>query len=195
METFYNMKNILAVLTAIICLLTFNSFGQSKFQNDYFRDGMYHFDGLEKISEAELFTTFKSEFGLSNDYSLKRSNDVVEESGLFNSKYELYYKGIPVEGSMYNVRGEKGIVQSVNGFALQGLNINVTGLISEEDAINAAKDHIGANTYIWENDGMADKYPVPELIITKKRGEDYAHTVTNYALCYKIYRITHSIRF
>ncbi len=184
--------------TIFLLFIGFAAFGQSNSFDEYFRDGMYYFDGIEKITEEDLFTVHKSRFGLSNDYTMQRTNYIVAEDGRFQAKYEAYYKGIPIEGSMYNVQGNKGIVQTVNGFVLKGLNIDVSGLITPENAIDAAKNHIGATKYIWEDATIeenhklimgnpdASYYPTPELIIAKKRGEDFAMVPDNFEVCYQI---------
>lgn len=168
------------------------------FKDKYLKDGMYFFDDLQKIRQAELFTTYKSEFGLGADDEMRQINNVVDKDGKLNTKYALFHKSIPVEGSMMNVQGAKGIVLSANGFLLTGLNVDKNNIITPDQAVQIAVAYVAADTFAWqdstreaflkEEDGNPDAtaFPQPELVITKKRGDQYPHTVANYTLCYKM---------
>src|SRR5690606_14699913 len=158
------------------------SHGQT-FQQKYFKDGSYIFDDLLKVRQSELFTTYKSEFGLGVNDEMQQTNNVITEEGQFTTKYILLHKGIPVEGSMMNVIGDKGIVQYANGFLRTGLNADVNNIISEQQAIEAAIEFIDATLYPWQDstlraeliaegeDPDSTLYPQhAELLITKQRG-------------------------
>lgn len=174
------------------------SHGQT-FQYKYFKDGSYIFDDLLKVRQSELFTTYKSEFGLGVNDEMQQTNNVITEEGQFTTKYILLHKGIPVEGSMMNVIGDKGIVQYANGFLRTGLNADVNNIISEQQAIEAAIEFIDATLYPWQDstlraeliaegeDPDSTLYPQhAELLITKQRGETHSHDAANYQLCYKV---------
>ncbi|RYD93971.1 MAG: T9SS type A sorting domain-containing protein [Sphingobacteriales bacterium] len=191
-------KYLLLTSLGMITTLFSHTYAQS-FQEKYFKETSYIFDDLEKIRLPELFTVYKSEFKLGTDDEMVPTNNVVGQEGKFTTKYELYHKGIPVEGSMMNVIGDKGIVQYVNGFVRTGLNINVNNIISEQQAINIAIQFVGATKYPWQDDALREELVIEgddpdetlfpqhaELMITKKRGENYDHDPSNYELCYKV---------
>lgn len=170
----------------------------SDFQQAYYRDGMYFFDGLQKIRQQELFTLYKSEFGLGQFDDMRLSLSEVLDNGTFNAKYELYHKDIPVEGSAMNVLGEQGIVLRANGFIRTGLNVDADNVVPVDEAVQTAIDHVGAITYLWDDETLeealkedsgdpnATNYPTATLVITKMRGENFDHTAANYQLCYKV---------
>lgn len=127
------------------------------------------------------------------------TNNVVTEDGKLTTKYIMKHKGIPVEGSMMNIIGDKGIVLYANGFLRTGLDVDNVNIISEQDAIDAAIDYIGATKYIWQDSTLRAElisegidpdsalYPQSaELLIAKKRGEEYEYVTENYELCYMV---------
>lgn len=94
------MRRKIYVLCSFIATILFAtvSHGQT-FQEKYFKDGSYIFDDLLKVRQSELFTTYKSEFGLGVNDEMQQTNNVITEEGQFTTKYILLHKGIPVEGS------------------------------------------------------------------------------------------------
>lgn len=182
------------------CLMANPMYSQADFYENYFRDSVsFVFDGMDKIRQADIFTTHKAQFGLGVHDEMIMTNNVVTEDGKLTTKYIMKHKGIPVEGSMMNIIGDKGIVLYANGFLRTGLNVDNTNIISEQDAINAAITYIDADKYIWEDSAARAEYIAEgldpdsalypqhaELLITKKRGEEYEHTAANYELCYMV---------
>ncbi len=179
----------------MIChqVLSQDNYGQ------YIQNGNYIFNGLDKIRLSEIFTTHKSQFGLGTQVSMIASNNVVDQEGQFTTKYEHFYKNIPVEGSMMNVIGQKGIVLRANGLLITGLDINVEDIISPECARDIALDYIDADVYPWQDstlraEALADDenpdsidYPnLPRLLITKKKDPNVSYEVKNFKLCYKV---------
>lgn len=169
------------------------------FNQKYYRDGMYFFDDLQKVKQSELFTVHKAQFGLNADDSMAATNNIVDSNGQFNTKYELYHKGILVEGSLMNVIGQKGIVLYANGFIRTGLNVTNSGLITSAQAIDSAIAFVGASLYPWQDstleselktesgDSTATHFPsIATLVVTKKRGDSFDHSASNYQLCYKV---------
>jgi Zn-dependent metalloprotease len=195
---FSSMKYLYRLLLATCISVTCSDVYAQSFHERYYRDGMYFFNDFQKIRLADLFTLHKEEFGLSGDDMLVPANNVVTEEGKFTIKYELRHKDIPVEGSMMNVIGDKGIAQYASGFLRTGLDVDKDHIITKDAAIDVAIHYGGARKYIWEDSTLeatlraeegpdATYYPrYASLVITKKRGEEYDHTVDNYKLCYKV---------
>lgn len=193
-----NMKRYLLLTIIGVTLLQVSSYGQS-FKEKYFKGSSYIFDDLQKIRQAELFTVYKSEFGLGVNDVMVQTNNIVSEEGKFTTKYILLHKGIPVEGSMMNVIGHKGIVQYANGFLLTGLNVNTNNLITEQQAIEKAIQSVNSEKFIWEDtliesslkeetgNPNVTNYPTNiELKIVKNRDANTSHTANNYQLCYQV---------
>jgi|GEM_PF-6589647 len=192
------MKKQILIWICLLGILPTTLLGQQTFNEKYFKEGMYIFDDIQKIKSDELFTVYKSEFGLGTNDEMRRTNHEVLENGMFRDKYELFHNGIPVQGSMMNVLGDKGIVQRINGFWVKGLNFNTTSVVSEQTAIQAAISFVGSTQYIWENtelenilkdetgDPNATRFPTAKLIITNKRGVENPHALVNYQLCYLV---------
>lgn len=146
------MKCIIFTCLAALFAGGFSSLhAQATFQEKYFRDGMYFFDDLEKISQDELFTTYKEEFGLGEFDEMIPTNNVVKEDGVFNTKYVHYHNGVRVEGALMNVRGEKGIALATNGAVITGLDEDTDNIITKEEAVEAAIDYVGADLYPWQD--------------------------------------------
>ncbi|RQO29879.1 hypothetical protein DBR32_14985 [Taibaiella sp. KBW10] len=197
-KIFYTLTGIALCLMAAPGISSAQSSGNS-FRDRYYREGSYFFDDITKIRLPELFTIYKAEFGLGQDDDMVQTNNVVTDQGQFTTKYEHYHKGIPVEGSMINVIGSKGIAQYANGFLVTELNIDNSNIIPVQQAIDAAIQYVGATTYLWQDplledelkaesgDPDATNFPkTADLIITKKRGEQYTADARNYQLCYRV---------
>lgn len=187
------------VLLLFLIMIASASTHAQTFQDKYYRNGMYVFDGIEKIQESELFETYKSDLGLGTYDEMVLTNRVVTEEGKSTSKYEMHHKGFRVEGALMNVIGDKGVALLANGMLTTGLNVDNVNIIDEADAVQAAIDFIGANEYVWEDslaeaaikedDPNATRYPQDiDLIIAYNRGngDEEPLTADNFHLCYKV---------
>lgn len=92
-----------------------------------------------------------------------------------HSRYQLYYKGIPVEGAIYNIHSAGGKILSANGVYYHGREIEVNPVLKESEAFREAVRYVNARKYGWE----AEKSSIPgaELVILPSDG--------NYLLAYK----------
>lgn len=85
------------------------------------------------------------------------ANDELREVSHFNDaqgnthrKYQQYYKGVPVFGATYTAHTKADRVVSVSGKIAKGISGNAQPVLSEADALNAAKAKVGAEQYKWE---------------------------------------------
>jgi len=102
-------------------------------------------------------------------------NEEVDKNGSTHTKYQISFKDIPVEGSVYIVHSKNGRIESANGNYLQGQNISVTPSLSEREAFDKAVKYVHAKKYLWESDNS--QMPTGKLTIL---------TVdTTYLLTYK----------
>ena len=104
----------------------------------------YQFEGYLK----ETFKLAQSKGGL---------NFLKSETGQLghtHTRYQQTYAGFPVEGSMIISHADNDQVYAINGeyYKLSG-EINSSATMSETAALQAAMDHIGADSYKWEHPG------------------------------------------
>jgi Zn-dependent metalloprotease len=157
--------------------------------NDIVRSFDWQMDKSNEIGldSTNIAKALKNQFEVPDNYEFKRqvikgTKDRTSEKddlGYVHERYAQYYKGIKIENSDIRVRYLNGLFVSANGEYIDAPNIDVSVILSKEDAIQKAKEYVGANEYIWENeaennwlksitnDENASFYPNPEIIICK----------------------------
>ena len=127
-----------------------------------------------------------------NGFTLELQKTETDNLGFNHHQYRQFYKGIPIEWTRYTVHELYGKIRSINGSIFKTLNLKTAIVISGEEAIGLALDHIKATSYKWEmpeeeallkrqtNNPRASYYPQPELvyICPETNGR-------NYRLAYK----------
>ncbi|MBK8684696.1 MAG: hypothetical protein IPN26_06710 [Bacteroidetes bacterium] len=79
------MKNILLLL--LFATVTLIAKAQNNnFDSLYLKEGAYIFENLLKIQKSELFTTYKSQFGLATNDEMRINLDLEQEHQSF---YEI----------------------------------------------------------------------------------------------------------
>lgn len=198
-----------ALLIAI--LLSIASSAQINF-NTYLESGVYVFDDTFKLKTSDMFTTYKSQFGLTSDdqmdfidetYIKVDSSDTIDRGSVY-SRYQQKYKGYLVENRTVSVLSKCGIALMVHGDFAKSLNIDVSTPISESVALDSVFAHFDSTLgYTWndtsiinslirtseDTSGNVDSnvhiYPEGELVIAMKRGMNIEDIADNYALCWK----------
>lgn len=92
-----------------------------------------------------------------------------DKIGYTHSRYRQVYKNIPVEFSMYIVHARDGKVVSVNGEYYPGINISTQASVTSEQALQAAKNYIGATRY----KPLSETNIVPELVVLRTANQGY----------------------
>ena len=143
------------------------------------------------------------EFGLwmNQHYSLPSGNGFKllsterDQLGMVHYRYQQTVNNIPVEGTMYIVHTQNGIIQSINGDLLDHLSAPALPAINKTSAFNAALNYVNAHEYKWqsssaeealkENTGNpnATYYPQPELVYV---GEKNKLSSNSFRLAYKM---------
>ncbi|MBI1287692.1 MAG: PKD domain-containing protein [Flavobacteriales bacterium] len=80
---------------------------------------------------------------------LREVRTEVDKLGMQHVRYQVVQNGIPVFGAFIYAHGENDIITSFNGRYPKQISTS-TNSISEAAALEAAKQHIGAETYKWE---------------------------------------------
>jgi Zn-dependent metalloprotease len=108
-------------------------------------------------------------------YYRKISESREDKVKQVHSRYQLYYKGLPVEGAIYNIHAASGKILSANGDYYRGQEIEVNPILNESEAFREAVRYVNARKYKWE----AEKASIPggELVILPADGK--------YLLAYK----------
>ena len=140
-----------------------------------------------RVDHSEFFGRYAEEMGLSkqDDMTMARKQEGV--NGYTHYKYTQSYSGIPVYGMSYFLHEKDGEVKTANGLFAPKLNLNTTPTLTAEEALNFAKNQMGAKQYAWESDSkqaMVDKVkPHPELCIIDRA---LTRVTGHYALVYRI---------
>lgn len=116
------MKNAPGFATLIVAICLSNLLIAQNFSS-YYKDGLYKFDDGIKILKSEIFTTYKSNFGITTDNTMVlQSEGQMDNDGGVSSKYIQYYNGYKVEQTSMNVISKYGVVIYVNGFSFPYMN-------------------------------------------------------------------------
>lgn len=120
--------------------------------------------------------------------NFKLINVEKDQLGMEHYRYRQTYFNYPVEASMYLVHKKAGKVIAANGDYFPSINAATQANFSQSVAIQKAKNHIGAEKYMWEETLSQGKHsdefkPTVELVVTAADG-DIMHK--NFVLAYKV---------
>ena len=118
---------------------------------DYFNDAK---DQQTWLNKSLKFT---------KNHQVKILHKETDKKGFIHSKYQIYFKNIPIEGGVYTVHSINGRIHSANGEYIQGQDISVTSVLKEQDAFDKAVKYVNAISYKWES--VSGSRPIGELII------------------------------
>jgi Zn-dependent metalloprotease len=193
------IKLINLFILALFCQVVFSQ-NNDMIKSFYLRTDEYIAEGLDSVS---IVKALKIQFDISESYEftcqiIKGTKDKMSEEddlGYLQERYAQYYKGIKVEHSDIRVRYLHGLFVSANGEYINAPNIDITIVLSKENAIQKAKEYIGAKEYMWENeaennwlknitnDETATFYPSSEIVICKNSIDSQD---TTFHIAYKI---------
>lgn len=117
------------------------------------QEALNEFSNLYKLPKA---TNFKSIY----------SNE--DRMGGVHEKFQQYLNTIKVEFGTAIVHSLNGVVTSVNGEMYQVANSNSNAVLTKDNALEKAVQHVNAKSYLWENPAeaklMGYSKPVGELV-------------------------------
>lgn len=136
-------------------------------ENQIFSDesqpGWYYIKNDIVVNEAEIFTKYKAAFGLSASDEMKLLKTNTDQAGFTHAKYQQYFKGLPVEGTMLIVHSNTNKkVLSVNGQIIRNLTLPSTARVNENAAVKTAISTIPAKKYLWEEPIFEERKKVAE---------------------------------
>jgi len=138
---------------------------------------------------------------LPNNQTLQLVSKENDQLGFTHTLFQHYYQGIPVQYSVCKVHSKNNEVVSYSGNIIGNITTNISPAITENDAIEKAKEFVGATTYKWEieaeekfikwrkEDQNASYYPNPVLVIVPTNGN---FTTGEYRLCWKMEIYAHA---
>lgn len=136
----------------------------------------------------------KKQFDLNDNYGFKIHKTETDALGLTHIRLQQTYQGIPVELAEWILHINKAEIKSMNGLIFNNLELSATPTLTQEQALDFAKKHIGATAYKWEipeeeahykwesGDESNTYYPTGELVYIPKK---YTIKAENYRLAYK----------
>lgn len=111
-----------------------------------------HFLPSVNLSEDKAITFSKSFFaGTGNSFELK--NVQKNKTGDQTHRYVQTFNGIPVEFSAWNLQVRNNRVFAMNGDLLDNPQVVSNFSLSENQALDAALAHVGADLYMWQDAG------------------------------------------
>ncbi len=153
-----------------------------------------YFLNNEDISSKDFFKVYFEAFNFSDDNKANSLSDISDKLGYRHYRFSQYYKGIELAEVQYLLHEKDGKVYLAHGNFVPGLNLDVTPVLTEEDALQCALKSIGATEYMWENlkssasirqqlgDSQVDFYPKGKIMLSTGRKELLAE---NFRLIYR----------
>ncbi len=142
----------------------------------------------QDLKVEEFFDRYSTEMGLT-----PRDEFVVikEQRGLNNFshvRYQQVHEGIPVFGASYILHAKDKYVTAANGNFLPAIDVELTPILSAEQALSIAMSDMAAEEYEWQAHTKSAA-PVPELNIINQQLIKYNG---NYNLVYRFELRSHT---
>jgi len=152
------------------------------------------FNEDQQVSVNEFFKQYRKAFSWSEDTEAIIFREINDDIGQTHHRFKQYYKGIELAEVQYLVHEKEGSVTYAHGRLIHGLDMDVIPALPENEALSRALDHIGAESYMWENkkneaylkkhlnNNEATFFPVGNLKISSGLKEK---VVENFKLVYR----------
>lgn len=133
------------------------------------------FEAKRTVPHRTFFTWLKRQIFYSYNIDFELLSQKNDEWGYTHYRYAETYKGIPIDGALYNLQVKNDQVIAFNGVALQPVELPVKQSLTEKQALQMGLTYIGAKIYMWEqphwekdlqeqkNDPNATYYPEGQL--------------------------------
>lgn len=175
-------------LSIIFLFSMFNVFGQARENEIKLRDKLgnpklIEFKETKVANQAPSVQNFlKQQFKGDGKSEFRSSKDLTKIKGnnSENQKFHQYYNGIKVEHGRLSAISKNGNLTKIVGRYVDVKNLNTVPALSEQQALNSALVYIGAEKYIWQDEGHeqlikteqnnpnATFFPKGELVIVEK---------------------------
>lgn len=163
----------IGLLPILFLLVSFQALSQVKpiiKERVISKDGMPTLIKLDQSRPVPLYEAeqiLKDQLALPKENKLKMVAAKTDDLGMVHQKFQQYYNGVKVEYATYNVHGKNNNLLIMNGDAKDIKDINTIPMLSSADALQMARQFIGAEKYMWED-------PQQELWAKKIAGNNEA---------------------
>jgi Zn-dependent metalloprotease len=93
----------------------------------------------------------KKLLGFTQQEDLKPYRQELDDLGFTHTRYQQYYKNVPVEGGEYIAHEKSSGLDCINGVVFKIKEMDVKPFYSDAMALNKALVYVGAKKYKWEN--------------------------------------------
>ncbi|HEY4800687.1 MAG TPA: hypothetical protein VII99_16525, partial [Bacteroidia bacterium] len=153
------------------------------------------FNPGKEIQEILFPEWAKTSLNIDASLTFKAYHTESDNLGYTQTRYQQYYQGYPVEGTMLIVHSQDGHIVSFNGDYVQQADAASKAELSEAASLQKALKKVNAKHYQWENkdaeemlrqsmnDPTLTFYPKGELVVIHKKGLGYS--AASFRLAYK----------
>lgn len=158
--------------------------GQLKFKPRYLREDNRAFQQLTyyasdngwlefrqdiaPIEADKFFSKYANDLGIKNDYQFRSIKDKTDRGRNRHQNYQLYYRGVLVEGVMYALHSRNGLLTTAQGRIPDDLTLDVSKPMQEKLALDIAL----ADRKLTLDDFKENiKLPKGELVVTSIDGD------------------------
>ena len=158
-------KLLLPLLLVIIPQILFAQLSKKELSNELKNNAKEI--RFQEHAGTPSYISFRADYGLTREQAIEYSkgfctadnvdftlkNQQTGKDGKTLYRYEQTIAGYPVEFSAWHVHEKNGKVTALNGDIVDIQNFNAIFFISEDEALHAALNYIGAELYMWQNEG------------------------------------------
>jgi Zn-dependent metalloprotease len=150
------MKNLIYLFLGLFVTASINAQSRNLFHQASVKKGG---DWIKMMPEAKIttydfFTEFNTDLDLNNRIDFKLISESTDNLGISHHRYRQHYNGIPVEGGTYILHSKNGFVTHSNGKLARHFTNQIKPVVTSEEALATAKNHMNAGQFYWENPGM-----------------------------------------
>ncbi len=190
-------KKLLRVfaLPLLAGLVTASSYGQEqkndsqKINNANGEPGLIVFQKESPYKLQDANTLFKNQLQAGDNDTFVQIKSETDNLGYVHHKYQLQHDGIDVEFATYTLHAKNGRVNTMSGEFYNLKDVNTIPQITKEQGFQSAINHIGAESYLWDNADAANRLgytkPEGELVLLPNLDYQGKDTANNAYLAYK----------
>lgn len=154
-----------------------------------------------QIDIDDLAKWMNNNFRFDPNISFMLLREDVDILGHVHYRFQQTYYGRPIEDAIWIAHTKADKVYSLNGLIYDKIPAESTPVLSEDEALNKAKDFVGASVYKWElpieeqhikweqNDPDATFFPTGEQVMVSK---NCSFLLNDYRLAYKFNIYAHA---
>ena len=103
------------------------------------------------ITSTEFLANINGYFDIPAEFSFAEIESNTDNLNMRHHHMQQFYKGIPLEGLGYRVHEKNGFVTSANGKAMSNIDLDISTLISEEQAFILAVQYLQTRDSIFRS--------------------------------------------